>query len=124
MMDFTQDRINAKYVISSCTSGTVVINEKPYHQSLIVTPQSLITDWPVTSLEHLSPEHLTATITVRPDIVVIGCGEKHPNQQMSILHYFHSNQTGVEIMSTAAACRTYNILIAENRKVVAALIID
>ena len=123
-MEFTEDKINAQYVISSWTSETMVINQKSYHQSLIVSPQILITDWPVSSLEQLDTEHVTTILSAKPDIVILGCGNNHPNQRASLLKYFHSSQTGVEMMSTAAACRTYNILAAENRNVVAALIIE
>ena len=90
--------------------------------SFIVSPRHLLRDWPPTNIDNLLAQHLEAIIELQPELVLLGTGPqlKFPDQQ--ILAGLHRQRIGVEIMDTAAACRTYNILMAEGRFVVAGMI--
>ena len=90
--------------------------------SFIISPRHLIQDWPPISIEALLPEHLLPLIELQPEVVIIGTGQKLQFPESKVLAQFHNQQLGVEIMDTAAACRTYNILMMEGRFVVAGLI--
>jgi len=89
--------------------------------SFIVSPRHLLRDWTPTHVDNLQAEHLEAIIELKPELVLLGTGPRltFPNQQL--LAELHRQRIGVEVMDTAAACRTYNILMTEGRLVVAGL---
>ncbi len=74
------------------------------------------------TIEALLSEHLETLIELQPEIVLLGTGQKLQFPESKILAKLHNQQLGVEIMDTAAACRTYNILMMEGRFVVAGMI--
>lgn len=90
--------------------------------SIVISPRHLIRDWPPMSIDTLEEEHLETLITLQPEVVLLGTGQKLQFPETSVLAQLHNQQLGVEIMDTAAACRTYNILMTEGRFVVAGLI--
>ena len=90
--------------------------------SFIISPRHLIRDWPPLTIEALLVEHLESLVELRPEIVLLGTGQKLQFPESKVLAKLHNQQLGVEIMDTAAACRTYNILMMEGRFVVAGLI--
>ena len=90
--------------------------------SFIISPRHLIQNWPPMSIEALLAEHLESLVKLQPEIVLLGTGQKLQFPESKILAKLHNQQLGVEIMDTAAACRTYNILMMEGRFVVAGMI--
>lgn len=90
--------------------------------SLIISPRHLIRDWPPAKVDSLLAEHLDALLELQPELVLLGAGPRLQFPEAGILAPLHNRQIGVEIMDTAAACRTYNILMTEGRFVVAGLI--
>ena len=90
-------------------------------RSLIISPLTLITDWAPQQLAELEAQHLQALLDLAPEIVLLGVGRELKFPPATHLKEFHEHGIGVEIMDTAAACRTYNILLAEDRNVAAAL---
>lgn len=90
--------------------------------SLVVSPHTLLRDWAPQTIQTLQSEHLEAIAELRPEVVLLGTGECLDFPPSEVLAVLHNQQIGVEIMDTAAACRTYNILMAEGRGVVAGLI--
>ncbi len=89
--------------------------------SFIVSPRHLLRDWPPASISELQAEHLDAIIELQPELVLLGTGTRLTFPPPQILAALHRQRIGVEIMDTAAACRTYNILMTEGRFVVAGL---
>ena len=104
-------------------TGHVIVNHKRYEQSLIVLPDRIVENWDPNSFEDITAEHFDFVMSLQPEMVLFGTG--------AALHFPHPRLTrslieagiGVEVMDTAAACRTYNILMAEGRRVAAALLI-
>ncbi len=104
--------------------GYVEINETRHAKSILVMPEGPITPWPVTSFARLALEDFEALALLQPELVVLGTG--------SILRFVHprliapltERRIGVECMDLHAACRTYNILMSEGRRVAAALLIE
>jgi uncharacterized protein len=101
----------------------VEINAVHHAASLLVLPESPPVPWPVTSFDALTPEDFERIDAVKPDVVILGTGARqrfvHPRLTVSLT----GRRIGVESMDNQAACRTYNILMAEGRKVALALII-
>jgi len=110
-------------LITGYDKGWVEINRQRYSHNLIVLPDQLILDWNVANLEALQAECFAQIATYKPDVVLLGTGERHqfihPKLSVSLAEMGFS----VECMNTAAACRTYNILMAEGRNVAAALLL-
>lgn len=102
----------------------VEINAKYFSHSLIVLPEVAPVNWPVASFESLSAEHFEQIDATVPDVVILGTGKKQRFVHPRLTTTLTARRVGVECMDNQAACRTYNILMAEGRKVALALIID
>lgn len=111
-------------VIRACERGMVRINDAVCTSSLIVTPDKLELEWGITDARQLDLDHLLKLLDYQPDIILLGTGNEHhlldPRMMMAIMQ----RGTGIEVMTTDAACRTYNVLLGEDRAVLAALIIE
>jgi uncharacterized protein len=122
-MDMTLDSSNSRYLIRSYEPGSLRVNEEIYTQSVIVTPEHLIHPWAPQNFHSLLVEHLAELMVSSPQIILIGTGAKWQKISPEWLMIFYQQQIGVEIMDTRAACRTFNVLAAEGRKVAAGLLI-
>lgn len=101
----------------------VSVNGVRHTRSLLIMSHQLVPDWPAASAQALTPEHLHATLEHQPEVVLLGTGARLRFPQPEVLRPLIDAKVGYEIMDTGAACRTYNILMAEGRRVLAALII-
>ncbi|MDD5328659.1 MAG: Mth938-like domain-containing protein [Sulfuricella sp.] len=101
----------------------VAVNHQTYRASLIVLPEKIVADWPPSGFEALSQAHFEAILEFQPEIVLLGTGPTLRFPHPSLTQALIQAQIGLEVMDTAAACRTYNILVTEGRRVAAALII-
>ena len=101
----------------------VEINAVRWGQSLIVLPESAPVVWPVASFESLCAADFAALEATEPDLVILGTGLKQRFIAPGLIGSLLSRRIGVECMDNQAACRTYNILMAEGRKVALALIL-
>ena len=109
-------------VIRAYAPGRINVSETLLTKSFIVTRDQLIEDWAPQRFEDLTVESLKAALALEPEILIIGTGaQQHflPGEAMAALS---RGGIRVEVMDTAAACRTYNVLLSEDRKVVAALL--
>lgn len=102
----------------------VEINAKRYELSVLVMPEVEPRAWPVTRFEDLTAEHFAAIAQDQPDVVILGTGERQRFVHPKLVTALSSRRVGVESMDSHAACRTYNILMGEGRKVTLALIIE
>jgi uncharacterized protein len=102
----------------------VEINAARYDFSLTVMPERAPQAWDVRSFEDLSEAHFEAILQLAPDVVILGTGERQRFIHPRLVAALAARRIGVECMDNQAACRTYNILMDEGRKVVLALIID
>ncbi|MEO5692812.1 MAG: Mth938-like domain-containing protein [Usitatibacter sp.] len=123
-MKFDRDEPEGKNVFSGYGDGYVEVNRTRHNASLLVSGEQIITDWPAASVDALAPDHLAAILELKPEIVLLGSGKTFRFPDQALLAPIHKAGVGVEVMDTPAACRTYNILLGEGRKVVAALIVD
>jgi uncharacterized protein len=104
--------------------GYVQVNDRKLTQSAIVTPEQIIEPWAILGFDALREEDFAPLVALSPEIVLLGSGAKFRFLHPAITRALSAARVGVEIMDTAAACRTYNVLLAEGRKVVAALIVE
>lgn len=109
--------------IRAYTPGEVRINEERYVRSLIVTPTQLMPDWGPANFAALATEHFEAIARLQPELVLLGTGARLSFPRPALTLALMQAGIGIEVMDTAAACRTYNILMGEGRTVAAALIL-
>lgn len=110
--------------VTALAADHVEINRIRYTQSILVSPQAPVTLWPVSHFDQLSADDFALLLPLQPEIVLLGTGARQHFVHPRLTQALQQQRIGVECMDTAAACRTYNILIAEGRKVVAALILE
>jgi uncharacterized protein len=109
-------------VIRAYAPGRINVNDVLITRSFIVAPDRLVEDWPPQRFEDLTLENLKTALALDPEILIIGTGKQQSFLSGEIMAALGKGGIGVEVMDTAAACRTYNVLLSEDRKIVAALL--
>jgi len=99
----------------------VLVNAVRYESSIIVMPEAL-TPWNAASFAELKEEDFAGLVAMQPEVVLLGTGAKLRFPHPRLTRLLSGARIGVEVMDLQAACRTYNILMAEERKVAAALL--
>ncbi len=122
-MDLLPIHSHATIQIKSVEDDSVTINDHIYRHSLIALPDRLIDRWPVHHIHELTIPHLETLVDLKPEILLIGTGTTLCFPTPKILNWLRAHRVGSEFMDTRAACRTFQLLTTENRRVVAALII-
>ena len=114
-------------VFNGYGDGFVLVNGQRLERSVIVLPDRIIEDWGATTFEALTAAHLEALADLDREVVLLGTGSRlrfpGPDLMRKARQRYAATNMGLEIMDVQAACRTYNILIAEERKVAAALLL-
>ena len=117
----------AYQTITAYTADSVDINAQRYTYSVLLMPELQPQAWPISAFAQLQAEHFTPIIAHDPELIILGTGERqhfvHPRLQASLISSRTQGRIGLESMDNQAACRTYNILMAEGRKVALALIL-
>jgi uncharacterized protein len=104
--------------------GWVAVNGERIAHSVVVGSREERFDWPCTRFEELGPEHFAQLAALGAEVVIFGSGDRIRFPRPAWIAPLVAQRTGVETMDTAAACRTYNVLLAEGRSVVAALLFE
>ena len=118
-LDINRDGVN---IVQAYSEGSLIISNINYKNSIILSPEKIFENWPPESIKDLKNEDLNQIISLQPEIVIIGTGRELVFPETAVLEPLTDAYIGVEIMDTGAACRSYNFLVGEGRKVVAALI--
>lgn len=119
-----QDSSGALNTVTSYGADYVEINLERHEGSIIVMPDSPVIPWPVSSFDALTPELFEMLLAPAPEVVVFGSGERLRFPHPRLTAALSARRIGVEAMDLKAACRTYNILMSEGRRVAAALLIE
>ena len=122
-MKLSEDYTAGTYVIQSYTDDSIVVNDKALRHSFLISNTSLNTDWGVDHIEQITHTHWRDIIEQQPEVILIGTGASlifpHPASYAPAI----DQVIGVEFMDTRAACRTYNILLSEDRFIIAGIIL-
>ena len=110
--------------VTAYDDAGVEINLIRFTDSLIVLPETAPVAWPVPHFDGLTAEHFAQLDALRPDVIIIGTGQRQRFVHPRLTAALTARRIGVECMDNQAACRTYNILMAEGRKVALALIFE
>jgi uncharacterized protein len=118
------ERIEGTNAISRHSAEGVIVNGAEYRHSVIVRWKGDVQPWNVASFEQLGEDHFRVLAQALPEIVIFGSGPRLRFAKPALLRPLIDARVGIETMDTAAACRTYNVLLAEGRSVVAALLFE
>jgi uncharacterized protein len=110
--------------VTAYDASGVEINAARFTHSLVVMPEVPPVAWPVASFDALTAENFASIEAARPDVVILGTGARQRFVHPKLITALTARRIGVECMDNKAAFRTYNILMAEGRKVALALIFD
>ena len=121
-MSLAEEKITSRYSISGYNRGEIIVNGTAHRESLILSPRSIHCPWPVLSVDELDESDLQPVIDLKPRVVLLGTGEYQKFPDARIFGLFGQRGIGLEVMDNGALCRTFNVLVAEDREVVAAII--
>ena len=121
-MKMRADRIDGQNAISRHGPDGVIVGGVAHTESVVVPWQGAVLPWQAASFEALEAKHFERLAALRPELVVFGSGARLRFPAAVLLRPLIDARIGIETMDTAAACRTYNVLFAEGRSVVAALL--
>lgn len=122
-MQLMQHRAEGRYEIRSMHPGRIRVDNEEFTASFVISPDRLLPEWPPRTLEELEDEHLERLLELEPEVVLLGTGDRIRFPEPRVFALFQSRGIGFEVMDTAAACRTYNVLVSEERRAVAALML-
>lgn len=122
-MKFHLDAPAGVHLVRGYGPGQLRIGDRSYATSVIVTAETLIEPWRPTSVAEVTPADLEPLLGLAPEVVLLGTGARQQFPDFAILRLLQEQRIGVEVMDTSAACRTFNVLVAEGRPVAAALIV-
>ncbi len=103
--------------------GYVAINDRRFQQAVVVMAGAVRTDWTATNFASLNATHFDYFLELKPDVLLFGTGAQQQFAHPDLYRELIRAGIGIEFMTTPAACRTYNILVAEERKVIAAVLL-
>lgn len=103
--------------------GYIAVNREHFTQPIVVTAGQVYTDWTAQSFTSLEPAHFAYFLKLAPEVLLFGTGERQHFPHPQLYRCLIEAGIAVEFMDTPAACRTYNILAAEDRNVAAAILL-
>jgi len=122
-MRLTLDSHPTANLITHLGPDGIRVGERVITRSVILSAREMVTEWPVDDPAALHLELLQPALRMAPEILILGTGQRIRFPDAGLFAALAAQGIGLEVMDTAAACRTYNVLVSEDRPVVAALIL-
>jgi uncharacterized protein len=120
-MRFILEPATQANLVRGYTETELLIGPQRIARSCIVTAERLISDWEPAAFDDLLPAHLETIFELTPEVVLIGSGATQRFANAAVRNAFAGRGVGLEVMQLGAACRTFNVLVQEGRRVAAAL---
>ena len=121
-MELTHQQNKSSKFIKSYENNTLFIGDKKYACNIILSEEK-INKWNIQNIEKIKITDIGLILLYNPEIIIIGTGQKQYAPSNNFINHIHKKKIGVEFMITESACKTFNILLSEGRKVIAGLII-
>ncbi len=122
-MRFTQDHTSSVNVIRSYAPGELRVNEDTFQTAVIIGASAIRTESAIISVADLRDSHVDHVLALDPELVLLGTGARQVFPAPAFGAQFLKVGIGFEVMDTGAACRTFNVLVGEQRRVVALLLV-
>lgn len=110
-------------IVTGLGPGWVRVGTTEYRENLVLTPDAVTVGWAPAGFDGLAASDFAQLLSARPEVVLFGTGATLRFAHPRLTHALADARIGLETMDTPAACRTFNILAAEGRGVVAALLL-
>ena len=123
-MKFQPDHLDGVNAIGRLESGRIFVHQTPFTHSVLVPWVGEAQAWPFKAAQDLREGAFDAVLAWKPEVVIFGSGERLQFISPSLYRALIEARIGFETMDTAAACRTYNVLVNEGRRVVGAFILE
>ena len=121
-MELTLDPNKPKNFIRNYENNKIYIGKTIFSHNLLISDKS-IGKWVINDISNLVNDDMNDILLFKPEIIIIGTGESQIIPSNEIINFIHDKKIGLEFMITESACKTFNLLISEGRKVVAGLIV-
>jgi uncharacterized protein len=121
-VEFNLEVPQNQFFIRSVSEKGICVNHDFFNKPFIISGQRIVPDWNVTCVDDINEESLQEVFDLEPEVILIGTGNTQIFLPPAIQVHFFRRNVGFEVMTTDAACRTFNVLAAEGRHVVAALL--
>ena len=118
-MQLNLERPDYRYFMRGANGVSALVNDQRLSRSFVIAPNTLIEAWKVTDAGAMSPTDLDALLALQPELLVIGTGASQAFPPADVMVACLQRGIGIEIMTNAAAARTYSVLAGEGRRVVA-----
>lgn len=122
-MQLHLERPDFAYLLRGADGTHALVNERSLGSSFVIAPDVLIEDWPVREVATMTQANLDVLLERQPELVVLGTGGAQAFPPPEVMGACLSRGIGLEAMTNAAAARTFNVLAAEGRRVVAGFVI-
>ena len=122
-MEFNREGATEANAIVACTDKEVRLRDRAIGGSVIVTRDAVLADWRPQAPEALSIDDFAQLIALKPEVVLLGTGNRQRLPPPALYAAFAERRIGLEVMDNRAACRTFNLLLSEYRDVAVALMI-
>ena len=122
-MKLQPDRIEGVNVISGLSADAVSVNGVAHTQSIVIPWVGDVGPWGSAGFEAITADDFEQLAALSPELIIFGSGKRIRFVPPMLLRGLMARRIGIETMDTAAACRTYNVLAGESRKVIAALLL-
>ena len=122
-MELNLERPRDYLFVRRADAHKIVVVDRPFTASIILTRDKVIDDWGVTDVAAMTPDQVEPIVALKPDVVLLGTGARQRFPSQEVLAAFLRRGVGVEVMGNAAAARTWDILASEGRNVVAAFVL-
>ena len=113
----------AANVVTGMGPGWVRVGQAEYRDNIVLLPDAVVSGWAPDGFDALGESDFASLLSYTPEMVLLGTGDAQRFPHPRLLQALAAARVGVEVMDTRAACRTFNILVAEDRRVAAALIV-
>jgi uncharacterized protein len=122
-VQLSQENPDFIYVLRGISPAGVLVNQETLATSFLLTPNQLVQDWRPASVDELQPRDMDAVLALQPALVLLGTGPRQRFPAPAVMAALLTRGIGIEVMDSAAAARTFNVLATEGRKVVAAFLL-
>lgn len=110
--------------IRACEPGAIHLQGQTVTTNVIISANDIIVDWRPPAIERMSINDFSQALALKPEVILFGTGNRQTFPDIALLTDIMQSGVAIEVMDTVAACRTFNVLIGEQRAVVAALLVN
>ena len=121
-MQLNLERPDYQYSLRGADGASALVNDRRLERSFVIAPNALVEDWPVRDAGSMTPSDIDALLALEPELIVLGTGAQQRFPPAAVMAACLQRGIGIEVMTNAAAARTYSVLAGEGRRVVAGFV--